>query len=104
MYTFAIYLYILFVKLVALFGHKKAKQMLQGHKEVFALLKERAVPGTRYVWFHASSLGEFEQGRPMIEKLRAEHPEYRVVLTFFSPSCEHLIFDSISNSLITLLR
>ena len=60
--------------------------MLQGHKEVFALLKERAVPGTRYVWFHASSLGEFEQGRPMIEKLRAEHPEYRVVLTFFSPS------------------
>ena len=86
MYTFAIYLYIIFVKLVALFGHKKAKQMLQGHKEVFALLKERAVPGTRYVWFHASSLGEFEQGRPMIEKLRAEHPEYRVVLTFFSPS------------------
>lgn len=86
MYTFAIYLYIFFVKLVALFGHKKAKQMLQGHKEVFALLKERAVPGTRYVWFHASSLGEFEQGRPMIEKLRAEHPEYRVVLTFFSPS------------------
>ena len=39
MYTFAIYLYIFFVKLVALFGHKKAKQMLQGHKEVFALLK-----------------------------------------------------------------
>lgn len=86
MYTLAIYLYIFFVKLVTLFGHKKAKQMLQGHKEVFALLKERVVPGTRYVWFHASSLGEFEQGRPMIEKLRADHPEYRVVLTFFSPS------------------
>ena len=60
--------------------------MLDGHKKIFALLRERVVPGTRYVWFHASSLGEFEQGRPMIEKLRAEHPEYRVVLTFFSPS------------------
>lgn len=86
MYTFGIYLYIFFVKLVALFGHKKAKKMIAGHREVFALLKEKVKPGTQYVWFHASSLGEFEQGRPMIEKLRAEHPEYRVVLTFFSPS------------------
>lgn len=86
MYTFGIYLYIAFVRLAALFGHKKAKQMLEGHKEIFATLKEKVVPGTDYVWFHASSLGEFEQGRPMIEKLRAEHPEYRVILTFFSPS------------------
>ena len=86
MYTFGIYVYIFFVKLVALFGHKKAKQMIQGHKEAFSILKEKVKPGTSYVWFHASSLGEFEQGRPMIEKLRAEHPEYRVVLTFFSPS------------------
>ena len=86
MYTFGIYIYIFFIKLVALFGHKKAKQMLEGHKETFRKLAERIKPGTSYVWFHASSLGEFEQGRPMIEKLRAEHPEYRVVLTFFSPS------------------
>ncbi|MBQ5896721.1 MAG: 3-deoxy-D-manno-octulosonic acid transferase [Bacteroidaceae bacterium] len=86
MYTFGIYLYIFLVKLVALFGHKKAKKMLAGHKEVFAMLQEKVKPGTQYVWFHAASLGEFEQGRPMIEKLRAEHPEYRVVLTFFSPS------------------
>ena len=86
MYTFGIYIYIFFIKLVAMFGHKKAKQMLRGHKEVFALLGEKIKPGTNYVWFHASSLGEFEQGRPMIEKLRVEHPEYRVVLTFFSPS------------------
>ena len=86
MYTFGIYIYIAFVRLAALFGHKKAKQMLEGHKEIFDTLKKNIVPGTEYVWFHASSLGEFEQGRPMIEKLRAEHPEYRVVLTFFSPS------------------
>ena len=74
------------VRLAALFGHKKAKLMLEGHKEIFSVLKEKVKPGIGYIWFHASSLGEFEQGRPMIEKLRAEHPEYRVVLTFFSPS------------------
>ena len=86
MYTFIIYIYILLVRLAALFGYRKAKQMLEGHKETFRLLKEKVKPGTKYVWFHASSLGEFEQGRPMIEKLRAEYPEYRVILTFFSPS------------------
>ncbi len=86
MYTFGIYIYILFVKLAALFGHKKAKQMLAGHKVVFDTLRDKIEPGVSYVWFHASSLGEFEQGRPMIEKLRTEHPELRVVLTFFSPS------------------
>ena len=86
MYTFGIYIYIFFVKLVAFFGHKKAKKMLAGHREIFSALKEKIKPGVDYVWFHASSLGEFEQGRPMSEKMRAEHPEYRVGLTFFSPS------------------
>ena len=60
--------------------------MVAGHREVFSTLKEKLDPGAEYVWFHASSLGEFEQGRPMIEKMRAEHPEYRILLTFFSPS------------------
>lgn len=86
MYTFVIYIYILLVKIAAVFGYKKAKQMIEGHKAIFSTLSEKIKPDTKYVWFHASSLGEFEQGRPMIEKLRAEHPEYRVVLTFFSPS------------------
>lgn len=86
MYTIGIYLYIALIRLVALFGHRKAKQMLEGHDEIFPSLKEKIKNGTDYIWFHASSLGEFEQGRPMIEKFRAEHPEYRIVLTFFSPS------------------
>ncbi len=86
MYTLGIYLYMAVIKLVALFGHKKAKQMLEGHKEIFVSLEKGIKEGVNYVWFHASSLGEFEQGRPMIEKMRASHPEYRVVLTFFSPS------------------
>ncbi len=86
MYTLGIYFYILAIKLAALFGHRKAKHMLEGHKEIFSTLRDKIKPGTDYIWFHASSLGEFEQGRPMIERFRAEHPEYRVVLTFFSPS------------------
>ena len=86
MYTFGIYIYALFVRLAALFGHKKARKMVAGHREIFSTLKEKLDPGAEYVWFHASSLGEFEQGRPMIEKMRAEHPEYRILLTFFSPS------------------
>ncbi len=86
MYTLGIYFYIAAIKIAALFGHKKAKYMLEGHDEIFATLKEKIKTGVDYIWFHASSLGEFEQGRPMIEKFRAEHPEYRVILTFFSPS------------------
>lgn len=86
MYTIGIYLYIALIRIAALFGHRKAKYMLEGHAEIFAMLKNKIKKETSYIWFHASSLGEFEQGRPMIEKFRAEHPEYRVVLTFFSPS------------------
>ena len=86
MYTFGIYIYALFVRLAALLGPKKAKRMVTGHREIFPTLKEKLNPEAEYVWVHASSLGEFEQGRPMIEKMRAEHPEYRILLTFFSPS------------------
>ena len=60
MYTLGIYIYIAFVKLAALFGHKKAKLMLKGQKETFAKLKSGMREGTEYLWFHVSSLGEFE--------------------------------------------
>lgn len=86
MYTFGIYIYILLVRIAALFGHRKAKQKLLGHKQTIAVLKEKLKPGCDYVWFHVSSRGGFEQSRPMIERLHAAHPEYRIVLTFFSPS------------------
>ena len=86
MYSLLIYLYIAGVKLAALFGHRKARLLVEGHKNIFPLLKERLRPGEKYLWFHVSSLGEFEQGRPVMERLRESHPEYRIVLTFFSPS------------------
>ena len=86
MYSLLIYIYVAAVKLAALFGHRKAKLMIEGHKNVFPELKKRIIKGEKYLWFHASSLGEFEQGRPVIERLRETHPEYRILLTFFSPS------------------
>lgn len=49
-------------------------------------LREKIDPKAKYIWFHAASLGEFEQGRPMMEKIKAKHPEYKILLTFFSPS------------------
>jgi 3-deoxy-D-manno-octulosonic-acid transferase len=60
--------------------------MWRGEREAFKILREKVDPNAKYVWFHAASLGEFEQGRPLMEQLRKEHPEYKILLTFFSPS------------------
>lgn len=60
--------------------------MMKGHWVVYELLRQQLEKDARYIWFHAASLGEFEQGRPLIEKIRAKYPDYRILLTFFSPS------------------
>lgn len=86
MYSFIILLYSLAVRTAALFGNKKARLMVRGHHAVWSLLRERVVPDARYIWVHAASLGEFEQGRPLIERIRREMPEKKILLTFFSPS------------------
>lgn len=85
MYTFAIYLYIAGVHAASLFN-RKVRLLVQGHRNIRRTLRENIQPGQQYVWFHAASLGEFEQGRPLMERLRAQHPEYKILLTFFSPS------------------
>ena len=82
LYTLAIRAYTVVVKAAALFGNPKAKQWVEGRRQ-------RPEPGndqSPWVWFHAASLGEFEQGRPVIEALKKEHPDIKVSLTFFSPS------------------
>ncbi|OAV68960.1 3-deoxy-D-manno-octulosonic-acid transferase [Bacteroidales bacterium Barb6] len=85
MYTLIIHLYAWVVRLAALF-HRKARAMRAGQRETLPLLRNRIDRTAKYIWFHASSLGEFEQGRPMMEKIKATHPEYKILLTFFSPS------------------
>ena len=85
MYNLAIYLYLLAVKFVGLFS-KKVKLMRKGHKQVFDILRQSTDKESQYLWFHAASLGEFEQGRPLIERIRKRYPQYKILLTFFSPS------------------
>lgn len=84
-YNFVIALYISAVHLAALFNKKVAK-MVKGEKEAFAVLKKQIDPQAKYLWFHAASLGEFEQGRPLIEQIRKQYPQYKILQTFFSPS------------------
>lgn len=85
MYNLIIYLYQLGVIIASLFN-EKVRKMWRGEREAVRILKEKVDPNAKYVWFHAASLGEFEQGRPLMEQLRQEHPEYKILLTFFSPS------------------
>lgn len=64
----------------------KARLWTEGRRGLFKRMKQAIDPDVRIVWLHAASLGEFEQGRPILEQLRREHPEYKILLTFFSPS------------------
>jgi 3-deoxy-D-manno-octulosonic-acid transferase len=84
-YTFAIHLYSLCVELVSPFN-KKARMTRLGQWHTNGILRKKIDRSADYIWFHASSLGEFEQGRPMMEKLKKNYPEYKILLTFFSPS------------------
>ena len=84
-YNLIIYLYLLGVAIYSRFN-EKVRKMWRGEREAFRILREKVDPNAKYVWFHAASLGEFEQGRPLMEQLRKDHPEYKILLTFFSPS------------------
>ncbi len=85
MYNLIIYIYLCGVAIASLFN-EKVRKMWRGERDAIKVLREKIDPEAQYVWFHAASLGEFEQGRPLMEQLRREHPEYKILLTFFSPS------------------
>jgi 3-deoxy-D-manno-octulosonic-acid transferase len=82
-YNIGIQFYALAIRLAALFQNKKAQKWLVGRKDVFQRLKQVEASA---IWVHAASLGEFEQGRPMIEAIKAKNPNQKILLTFFSPS------------------
>ena len=85
MYHFIIYIFE-FGLFVTSFFSKKVKKMWRGERDSFRILREKVDPDASYAWFHAASLGEFEQGRPIIEEYRRIHPDHKILLTFFSPS------------------
>ncbi len=93
LYNIGIGAYATGIKLAATFGHRKAKLMEEGRKDwasrltaQIASVKEKLGREPRFIWFHAASLGEFEQGRPLIEALHERYPEFQILQTFFSPS------------------
>ena len=85
MYSLAIYIYMFCVNIVAIFN-RKARLLMVGHSKTYDIMRRGIKKGDNIIWFHAASLGEFEQGRPLIEKIREAHPGYKILLTFFSPS------------------
>ena len=85
LYNIGILCYYLLVKIASL-RDEKARKWIDGRKDIFRRLRETIKPGEPLLWFHASSLGEFEQGRPVIESIKKQKPEYKILLTFFSPS------------------
>lgn len=79
------FIYFFILRIAALFS-PKARQLVRGQKGLLNELKTKINPDEKYVWFHAASVGEFEQGRQLIERLKSDNPSTRVLLTFFSPS------------------
>ena len=86
MYDFVIKIYVFLIKLAALAGNDKAKKWIEGRKNIFSKLFKTINKDTPLILIHCSSLGEFEQGRPLIEAIKQNFPSYKILLTFFSPS------------------
>lgn len=84
-YNLGILLYEWLLRVVVLWN-PKARQWVDGRRNIFDRMAERISPSDRVVWMHVASLGEFEQGRPILEAIRKEHPEIKLLVTFFSPS------------------
>lgn len=79
--------YFFIVRLAALFGNEKAKKLVEGQNQTLPLLRASETPSLKgCMWFHVASVGEFEQARPVIERLRESNPQTKILLTFFSPS------------------
>ena len=83
LYNFIVFITSLLLPIIALFN-KKIKLFVDGRNETFSKISE--LKNSKTIWFHAASLGEFEQARPIIEEIKEKYPSYKVLVTFFSPS------------------
>lgn len=85
LYSLAITVYFLGI-LIASLINRKARLWIRGRRNIFDKIKEQVKQSDNLFWFHASSLGEFEQGRPLIETIKKKYNSVKILLTFFSPS------------------
>ncbi len=87
LYLLGVRAYGFIIRLSSLFGNEKAKAWIEGRRGWHRSMSQKfAGVNEKRIWFHCASLGEFEQGRPLLEALRKEYSDYKIVLTFFSPS------------------
>ena len=85
LYNFVISLMGLAIRVASIFN-TKAKLWIEGRRGLFVKLSSEIKANEKLVWFHCASLGEFEQGRPVIEVFKKQNPDFKVLLTFYSPS------------------
>jgi len=85
LYQIGIQLAAFFLPLSGIFS-SKMKLFIEGRKQSFSILKNKISPTEKYIWLHVASLGEYEQGLPVMEAFKNKYPNYKIVLTFFSPS------------------
>ena len=75
-----------FLILLASLKNKKAAAWIEGRRNLFPYISGQIEPNKTHVWFHFASLGEFEQGRPVLEEMKSKYADISLVVTFFSPS------------------
>jgi len=91
-HTMTLFLYDIFIRIyvagirIAALWNTKAKDWIRGRKDLYDVLEKKIDPGHKVIWMHCASAGEFEQGKPVIEMLKSEYPEHRILVSFFSPS------------------
>jgi len=101
-YNITVYIVSFSLKIVALFN-KKIDLFVKGRKDVFKALEHHFKTNDAIIWFHCASLGEFEQGRPIIEKCKEEFKDHKILITFFSPSGYEIQKDYPNADLVTYL-
>ena len=85
LYNVLVHLVGFVLKIIANFN-PKMKLFVDGRKNVFEQIKQKIASSDKSIWFHAASLGEFEQGIPVMEKIKIKFPNHKIIVTFFSPS------------------
>lgn len=85
LYNLGIWLYGVILRIISPFN-PKAKLWVDGRKDILSRINQTVEKGQKYIWFHFASLGEFEQGRAVLEQIKKRYPQEKIIITFFSPS------------------
>ncbi|RKN80326.1 3-deoxy-D-manno-octulosonic acid transferase [Ulvibacterium marinum] len=102
LYTFAVHIAWFFLRLTEIF-HPKIKLFVEGRKRTFDILEKSISKQDKIIWMHVASLGEFEQGLPILKQLKLEYPDFKILVTFFSPSGYEVKKNTAAADMVTYL-